>query len=304
MKTIVFGGSGFLGSHVADALVKAGHKVVIFDKVKSPYIKDRQMMIEGDILNKDAVDKAMKGCDVVYNFAGVADMDEAKENPIETTRNNVLGNTILLDSAVKNKVKRYIFASSIYVYSHLGSFYRASKQACELFIDSYYEACGLSYTVARYGSLYGPRANRHNWIRQVLEEALRSNKITRFGDGEEIREYIHVEDAARCSIEILSEEYENEHVIISGYQQMKVKDLLIMIKEILNNKIEIEYKNTDAEGCPYDPKLHYEMTPYSFKPRVAKKVISRHYMDLGQEILSMLNDMHTEIVSSRNSSMT
>ena len=67
-------------------------------------------------------------------------MDKAKINPVETVRNNVLGNTILLDAAHKNKIKRYIFASSIYVYSHLGSFYRASKQACELFIESYHEA--------------------------------------------------------------------------------------------------------------------------------------------------------------------
>jgi len=144
----------------------------------------------------------------------------------------------------------------------------------------------------RYGSLYGPRANKHNWIQHILSEALTKKTITRFGDGEEIREYIHVEDAARCSVEILSKEYQNEYAIISGQQQTKIKDLLVMIKEIFNSGIDIVYKRPDDEGCPNDPKLHYEITPYSFSPKMAKKIISRHYMDLGEGILKALRDLH------------
>jgi len=295
MKVVIFGGSGFLGSHVADALIRAKHEVIVFDRVASPYLKNGQVMIVGDILDQNLIDEAMSGCDVVYNFAGIADMDLAKVNPLETTKNNVLGNTVLLECAKKNRIKRYVFASSIYVYSHLGSLYRASKQACELFIESYSEAYGLSYTILRYGSLYGPRANEHNWIRRILEEALTHKRVTRFGDGEEIREYIHVEDAAQLSVEILSKDYENEYVTLSGHQQMKIKDLLIMVKEILNNEIDIVYKNIDSKECPSDPKLHYEMTPYSFKPRIAKKIIARHYMDLGQGILSTLNNLYAGI---------
>jgi UDP-glucose 4-epimerase len=292
MKVIVFGGSGFLGSHVADILTKEKHEVIIFDKEASPYLNKNQVMIVGDILEQAKVDKAMAGCDVVYNFAGITDIDTAKANPIETVKNNVLGNTILLESARKNKIKRYVFASSIYVYSHRGSFYRTSKQASELFIESYHEAYGLNYTILRYGSLYGPRANRNNWILRILEEALTHKRIIRFGDGEEIREYIHVFDAAQCSIDILSKEYENEHVIISGHQPIKIKDLLIMVKEMLNADVEIIYNKADAKGCPYDPALHYEMTPYSFKPRIAKKIVSRHYVDLGQGMLSELERVH------------
>lgn len=292
MKVIIFGGSGFLGSHVADALVKKGHKVVIFDKKRSVYISKGQTMFQGDILDPKAVNKAMSGCDIVYNFAGIADIEDARVDPVATVNNNVIGNTILLDCARKNKIKRFVFASSIYVYSHHGSFYRASKQACELFIESYQEAYGLNYTILRYGSLYGPRSGKNNWLNQALKEALTDKKITRFGDGEEIREYIHVEDAARMSVEILSKDYENECVILSGYQQIKIKDLLVMIKEMLNNKIKIIYKKAASGDDAKNPKGHYEMTPYSFKPRIAKKIISRHYLDLGQGILSALSDLH------------
>lgn len=295
MKVIIFGGSGFLGSHVADVLTNKKYKVVILDKVKSPYIKKGQSMVIGNILDFKAVNKAMKGCDIVYNFAGIADIEDAKINPVETMNNNVIGNTILLECARKNKIERFVFASSIYVYSHHGSFYRASKQACELFIESYHEAYGLNYTILRYGSLYGPRAGMNNWLYQALREALTDKKITRFGDGEELREYIHVEDAARLSVEVLSKDYKNECVILSGYQQIKIKDLLIMIKEMLNNKIEVIYKKVSTKNKSANSREHYEMTPYSFKPRIAKKIISHHYLDLGQGILSALNDLHREL---------
>lgn len=295
MKAIVFGGSGFLGSHVADTLSNAKHDVVIFDKTHSPYLRDDQKMVIGDILDPGSVLSAMKGCSLVYHFAGIADMDDAKQSPLDTVKNNILGTAILLDASVKTGVNRFIFASTVYVYSDKGSFYRSSKQACELLIENYKEVYGLSYTVARYASLYGPRADKNNWISGVLRQALEDRKITRYGDGEELREYIHVIDAARLSVEILSDEYENENVIISGHQPLKIKDLLTMLKEILGGGIEIEYKDADDKDCPYDQSLHYEITPYSFSPKIGKKLVSRHYLDMGQGILDLLKDIHPKL---------
>lgn len=285
MKIAVFGGSGFLGSHVADALTQAGHEVVIFDLKPSPYLQDNQKMITGSITDKAAVEKVIKGCDVVYNFAGIADIDEARENPVKTVEINVLGNTIILDACRKNNVKRFVFASSLYVYSEAGSFYRSSKQACELIVENYNKVFGLPFTILRYGSLYGPRTDARNWIYEILKQALTEGKVTRYGDGEEIREYIHVEDAARISVDILSTEFENQRVIISGQQQMKIKDLLIMIKEMFNNKIEIEFLPSESEE-------HYEITPYCFSPKMAKKITSNQYLDLGQGIMQVLQDIH------------
>ncbi len=89
MKAIVFGGSGFLGGHVADALTQASYETVIFDIRKSPYLQTGQRLIVGNILDKKAVEKAVAGCDVVYNFAGMADIDEAYKKPIETIENNL-----------------------------------------------------------------------------------------------------------------------------------------------------------------------------------------------------------------------
>ncbi len=285
MKAIVFGGSGFLGSHVADALSEKGYQVSVYDHTPSVYITDKQKMIVGDILDLKKVNTAVSGCDYVYNFAGLASIEDARQDPLRTIEQNVLGNTNILEACRHNGVKRFVFASSIYVYSHLAPFYRSSKQASELIIDDYSKVFGLKYTILRYGSLYGKRANSSNFIHRILEEAIREGKITRFGDGEEIRDYIHVLDAAKSSVEILAGEYANQHVILSGTQSTKVKDLLMMIREILDRKVDIQY-------LPGDNGDHYEITPYSFRPQLAKKLISHTYHDLGQGILDVMYDIY------------
>jgi UDP-glucose 4-epimerase len=285
MKALVFGGSGFLGSHVADALTKAGYEVVIFDIKKSLYLQKGQKMIVGDILDRAAVEKAVRGCDIIYNFAGMADIEEAEKKPVETVESNILGNTHILEACRLNQVKRFVFASSLYVYSNAGSFYRSSKQACERIIEDYNEIFGLPYTILRYGSLYGPRSDERNYIYKILKQAITEEKITSFGKGEDLREYIHVEDAARYSVEILPEEFENQYVIFTGSQPMRRKDLLIMIKEILGNKIELEFLPTESN-------LHYEVTPYTFSPKIAKKFVSNYYLDLGQGLLQCLDDLY------------
>lgn len=287
-KAIVFGGAGFLGSHVADALSAAGHQVTIYDLSPSPWLRTDQKMVVGDILDADAVHQAIDGCDVVYNFAGIADISEASRRRLDSIRCNILGNATILEACTTLHVKRYIFASSLYVYSKAGSFYRSTKQSCELIIENYHEAFGIPYTILRYGSLYGPRADRNNAIANMLREALTSGAITREGDGEELREYIHIYDAARYSVNILANEFENQHVIITGNQQMKIKDLLLMIRELLDNRIDIRYVTpTDTS--------HYEITPYTFAPRIARRLVGSSYLDLGQGILSCIEGIYREI---------
>ena len=276
-----------MGSHVADALTDRGYEVVIFDLKKSPYLKEGQISIVGDITDEKAVEEAIRGCDIVYNFAAITDMDEAKLKPLDTVRSNILGNTVLLEAAKKNNIKRFVFASTLYVYSKAGSFYRSSKQACELLIDDYYKTYGLEYTILRYGSLYGPRASEENWIHKKIKEAILEGKLTRQGNGEEVREYIHVYDAARLSVDILSEEYKNQHIVITGNQPVKIKDSFTMIKEMLNNQVKVEF-------LPATYSEHYEITPYNFTPKLAKRIQSAYYVDFGQGILDLIEQTYKE----------
>ena len=128
---IVFGASGFLGSHVAEALSSDGYQVRLFDCTPSDFKRSDQEMIVGDIMNMEDVTKAIQGASVVYNFAAIADIDEANEKPLATAEVNILGNMNVLEASRLSGVRRFIFASSVYVYSESGSFYRASKQAAE-----------------------------------------------------------------------------------------------------------------------------------------------------------------------------
>ena len=288
-KVVVFGGGGFLGSHVADTLTKKGYEVIIYDIHNSQFIGEKQKMIVGDILDPEKVNEAVRDTQYVYHFAGLADINEAKAKPVETITSNILGTTNILEACKNNNVCRFIFASTIYVYSELGSFYRSSKQACELIIENYFDEYDLNYTILRYGSLYGRRANQFNFIRNAVIQALLDNKIDRKGDGNEVREYINVKDAAKASVEILTDEFINSHIMIKGTQTIKVKELLLMINEIMGNKIEINYsKETSYEG-------HYQLTPYSFRPRVAKKYLLNTYHDLGQGLLDTIYDIYKEL---------
>jgi UDP-glucose 4-epimerase len=280
-RVVVFGGSGFLGSHVADALSNKAFNVVIFDIVESNYLQTNQEMFIGDILNRDDIRKVVKGAKYVYHFAAIADIKEAQENPVLAVEVNILSTTYILDACREYNVERFLYGSTIYVYSEHGSFYRSTKQASELLIENYYKIYGLKNTILRYGSLYGPRANHFNFINRVILQALKEKKITRKGNGEELREYIHILDAARASVEILSEEFENSNIMITGTKSMRIRDLLAMVEEIFEEKIEVEYLDEIFEE-------HYNITPYTFKPKVAKKYHLNFYHDLGQGVLDQI----------------
>lgn len=288
MKITVFGGAGFLGSHVCDKLSDAGHDVFIYDIVPSPWLRSDQSMIVGDILDETAVLKAIAGAGAVFNFAGISDIGEANVRPVDTVKYNILGNTILLEACRQHSVNRYVFASSVYVYSKSGGFYRCSKQACEQYIENYHEAYNLEYTILRYGSLYGPRADKKNAIYRFVKEALETGSITYYGTPDALREYIHVEDAALSSVEILKSEYANQNIVLTGNQPMTVRNVFNMISEMLGKKVEFVFTN-DASNT------HYMITPYSFSPRLGRKMIPPVQIDLGQGVLHIIEDMHREL---------
>ncbi len=288
MKITVFGGAGFIGSHVCDKLSDAGHDVTVFDLRPSPWLRPGQTMLVGDILDADVVQKAVEGANAVYNFAGIADIGEAGSKPVETVKYNVLGNVMVLDACRKTKTKRFIFASSLYVYSKAGGFYRCSKQASELYIENYHQVYGQEYTILRYGSLYGPRADMRNAIYRFVREALTTGRISYYGHATALREYIHAEDAASASVEILAPEYANEHLVLTGHQPMRVGDVLKMIAEMLDKDVKFDFLADDQSG-------HYEITPYSFSPKIGKKMTPRLSTDLGQGILRAIEEVHREL---------
>jgi UDP-glucose 4-epimerase len=280
----VIGGSGFLGSHVCDQLSEAGYRVNILDRRPSPWLREGQRMIVGELLDSARLHEAVAGCQAVYNFAAISDIDEAINQPVETVRVNVLGNVMVLEACRFHAVTRYVYASSVYVHSREGGFYRCSKQAAEQYVEEYQRSYGLDYTILRYGSLYGPRSDSHNGLWRIVKGALETGKVSYQGSAEAMREYIHVEDAARASVAALGEDFRNQHVVLTGQEPMRVMDLLKMLAEILDLPQSVDFVESDYAG-------HYIRTPYAYQPRLGRKYVPPMHVDLGQGLLQLIEEV-------------
>jgi len=162
-KVIVFGGAGFIGSYVVEELLRRNYEVIAADIKLSKYISE-EIFEECDILDKEKVNELVSKVDIVYNFAGYANLDDAIANPIRTIELNVLGNMNILEASRRNNIERFIYASSAYAMSDKGSFYGISKLTSEKLIEEYYKKFGLKFTIIRYGSVYGDREFYNNYI--------------------------------------------------------------------------------------------------------------------------------------------
>ena len=113
-----------------------------------------------------------------------------------------MGNSTILEVCKKKNIARYIYASSLYVFSKYGGFYKATKQSCELLIQEYNKNYKIPFTIIRFGSLYGPGAGRGNAIYDLISMAYKNRSINYWGQGNEIRQYIHARDAAKICEQI------------------------------------------------------------------------------------------------------
>ena len=284
-KAVVVGGSGFIGSHVADHLSDIGYQVTIYDKTKSEWLRNNQEIVIGDVQDSEKLNQTIAGAEVVYNFAALADINQALEQPLKTVNINILGNLNVLEACRIHGVKRFIYASTIYVHSREGGFYRCSKQSSEHYVEEYQKTYGLDYTILRYGSLYGPRADSTNGLFRIVDTALKTGKIQYKGDINSMREYIHVEDAARASISILDREFKNESIVLTGQEPMRVFDLLKMLSEILN------FSENSVEFTEERYNSHYIRTPYAYQPKLGRKYIPPTHVDLGQGLLQIIGEI-------------
>jgi len=288
-KVVVFGGSGFLGSYVVDELIDRGYNVLVADIIEPTNLNPNREFLQCDIMDINSFLDALDDIDIVYNFAAFAEIDKASMNPYKTISLNVLGNLNVLEACKLKNIKRFVYASSTYALSNRGSFYGISKYTSEKLTEEYQNAYGLDYTVVRYGSLYGERAGKDNFIYRLLYNAIKNKNIKVNGSGDELREYIHAEDAAKLSVDVLEDKrYINEHIILTGTEQLTRLELLTMINEILNEDITIEMKDTTNMG-------HYNITPYVYHPSRAKKLVANPFIDLGQGLVECIKKIHNDI---------
>ena len=285
-KVLVTGASGFLGSHIADALSDKGYQVTVYDIAESPYLREDQEFMLGDIRDADALKEQLKGFDYVYHLAALADLNAAKTRPLETVSINIQGTANLLDAARVNNIKRFVFGSTVYVYSREGGFYRCSKQACENYVEEFYNRYGLEYTILRYGSLYGTRTDMANGVYRLLKTYMDNDQMEHSGRSSDKRDYIHAYDAARVSAGILDDSYINKNLVLTGNDKLEVSELFKMFGEILGKDTKVRFLGDEGKGNG-----HYNLTPYAYTPKLGSKLVSNEYVDMGQGIIQVIEEI-------------
>ena len=278
IKLTVIGSSGFLGSNFIEVLNKKKYEIIAFDLHENTQSKYKNFkFIKGDILDNKMLEKAIKGSDYVFNFAGQADISENIDQVENTFKSNLIGNNNILKICVKHKIKKYIYASSMYVFGKYGSFYKISKIASEELIKEFYNLYNLKYNILRFGSIFGSSYDKKSAIHNMIKEAIDKKEITYNGYEDGLRQYIHIEDACKAAIKSIDRKYDNKFISIIGRESFRVKDIMILIGEMMNKKIKFNFKNKKNQG-------HYRITPFSFDPKVGITINLDDYVDIQQAL--------------------
>ena len=269
MKILVIGGSGFIGLSLISQLLKKKYTVTVFDLVK-PKIQNKDIkFIKGNIVNLKLLKKIIRKNEIVYHLAGISDIGEAATIPIDTVNINILATVKILEICSRFKIKRFVFASTVYVHSSQGGFYRTSKTSAELYIQEYWVQNKLKSTILRYGTIYGPSTNLKNNINKITNHALKKNIVQYEGSNLAKRNIIHVTDVGKASVKILQKKYENKAVLITGRKKTKIKNIMKIIQQKLSIKKPLFFKNNKLLG-------HYISNPYTYKkPKEIKLTLNQ-----------------------------
>jgi len=264
-RAIVFGGSGFLGSHIADSLTKNNYQVTIVDKFKSNWINKNQRFIKAELGDLEKYSKYIKKGDVVFNYAAISDIEKSNLEPENTVKVNILDLVKLLNLLVRKRIKKFIYASTVYVSGSKGGFYKSSKLSAESFIKEFKNIKKLNYSILRYGTLYGPRSDENNGLHGLIKNMLINKKILYSGSMDSVRNYIHVIDAARLSLKIIESEFDNKTLVLTGPENYEIKYILRILSEITGiKKIKFIKKNKLKKIS------HYNKTPYNIEDEEKK----------------------------------
>ena len=259
MRILVTGGAGFIGSHLVDSLVKAGHQVLVIDDLsfgKKEYVHSQAELIQLDIreesLEKIVLDFAPE---VVYHLAAQKNVRASIENPRLDAEINILGALNVLQAAIKASVKKFIFASSCGIYGEASSFpidesaeekplspYILNKLVFERYLQIVAEG-KINWAALRMANIYGPRQDPYGEagvISIFLNNAIAVKPIYVFGDGLQTRDFVYVEDAVNAFMALLKTG-QGIYNVGTG-QESSLLDLLDKIKKVSGLELEVEHQ--------------------------------------------------------------
>ncbi len=220
MRALVTGGAGFIGSNVVLRLLSSGHEVAVIDDLSTGYEENLRDLpvdfVRGDVRDPDCVERAIRGCSAVFHLAASVGNVKSVERPIEDSSVNVLGTVCVLEAARKVGVESVVYSSSAATFGELvtmpigedhpqdpDSPYGVSKLAAEKHVLCYGRLYGFRAVCLRYFNAYGVNQRYDaygNVIPIFAERLLAGDSLTIYGDGEQTRDFVNVEDiaAANC----------------------------------------------------------------------------------------------------------
>jgi UDP-glucose 4-epimerase len=250
MKVLVTGGAGFIGSHVVDSLVEAGHEPRILDVIESPWHDPAEFdTFIGDLTDIEAVRHAARGCDAITHLAAIADVNHVAADPAYAERVNAGGTANVLEAARSEDVGRVVYASTIWVYDGCNADsvdeesllglprhpYTSQKIAGEMYCTSYAELYDVDYTILRFGIPYGPRARPAAVIPQFFKNALAGRPLTIAGGGKQSRRFTYVGDIARGVVAGLAPEARNKVYNLASEETVTILELATAVSEIVGD---------------------------------------------------------------------
>lgn len=215
---LITGGAGFIGSHLVDALLAKGYSVRVLDNLSTgkrsnlPLDDARVQLVEGDVADAELLAQVVVGASAVVHLAAVASVQASVDDPVSTHQSNFIGTLNICEAMRKAGVKRVVYASSAAVYGNNGEGasideettkapltpYASDKLASEHYFDFYRREHGLEPVVFRFFNIFGPRqdpSSPYSGVISIFSERVQQGlPIAVFGDGEQTRDFMYVED--------------------------------------------------------------------------------------------------------------
>jgi nucleoside-diphosphate-sugar epimerase len=260
-KYLVTGGAGFIGSHIVEALVKAGHYVCVLDNFSSGKLtnlkgfENKIHLIKGDICSKSTCFKATKNIDFVLHQAALRSVPKSMQEPHEYNRVNVDGTLNMLEASKENKVKRFVFASSSSVYGEVKKFpekenfipspispYALSKLAGEYYCKIFSLHYGLPAIALRYFNVFGPRQTLDDEYAVVIPKfincILNNQRPPIFGNGKQSRDFTFVKNVVYANLAAASAKNVKFGVFnVATGKATTVLDLVKILNQLLGKDI-------------------------------------------------------------------
>jgi len=224
-KCVIFGGNGFIGSHLAEELVARGYEVSIFDSLKNgtknlDRIDGKVTLIKGDFLNNNDISSALEGAEFLFHYISTTTPASAIKDPLFDITSNLAGSVNVFQKAIESDVKKIFFPSSggtIYGETfgksvnedaplHPTNPYAISKLAIEKYLDFFYQTYGMDYCILRYSNPYGERQNplgNQGVIPIFLNKIKNGESPVIYGDGSSVRDYIYIDDAIKATLAVM-----------------------------------------------------------------------------------------------------